>query len=201
MSTASAGSRLATLLAPVVGHNGLDLEDVAVTLAGKNGRRSQVRVLVDKDGGISLDDVALISRAISDALDSTAEADAILGGAAYVLEVSSPGVDRPLVESRHWRRAVGRLVRVPLVAGGDVTGRLIAAEADGVRLLISAGRSETERSFAFAELGAGRVQVEFNRAPSADDTDPTDPTDPDAARAPAPAVRAADDDVLGEESG
>ena len=103
-SSASAGRQLAALLAPVVEETGLDLEDVAVT---RVGHRAEVRVLVDQDGGVSLDDVALVSQAIAAVLDLPA-ADAILGTDPYVLEVSSPGVDRPLVEPRQWRRAAGR---------------------------------------------------------------------------------------------
>ncbi len=109
-SSASAGRNLAALLTHAVEETGLDLEDVAVT---RVGHRAEVRVLVDKDGGVSLDDVALVSQAISTVLDQP-DADAILGAEPYVLEVSSPGVDRPLVEPRQWRRAAGRLVRVTL---------------------------------------------------------------------------------------
>src|SRR3954454_13188105 len=111
-AAASAGparEQLLQLLGPVVAEAGYDLEDVTVTSAG---RRSLVRVTVDADGGIDLDAVAVVSRIVSDALDADAEnpkSPRALAGA-YVLEVSSPGVDRPLTEPRHWRRAVGRLV-------------------------------------------------------------------------------------------
>ncbi len=98
---------LLDLLAPVVAAAGYDLEDVTVTAAG---RRSLVRVIVDADEGVDLDGVADVSRAVSNALD---DGDAFAGP--FVLEVSSPGVDRPLTEPRHWRRARGRLVTV---AGG-----------------------------------------------------------------------------------
>jgi ribosome maturation factor RimP len=160
MSSSSAGRRLATLLAPAVEQTGLDLDEVEVVSAG---RRRQVRVVVDKDGGVSLDDVALVSQVISAKLD-TPEGDDLLGSAAYVLEVSSPGVDRPLTQPRHWRRAVGRLVRASLLAGGDITGRVVAADADGVHFAECG--SDGERLLRFDELGPGRVQVEFNR-PSA----------------------------------
>jgi ribosome maturation factor RimP len=162
MSSASVGHRLAELLAPVVEATGLDLEGVAVS---RQGRGSEVRVLVDRDGGVSLDDVATVSQAISTALDMPA-ADAVLGAGAYVLEVSSPGVDRPLVEVRQWRRAAGRLVRVGLTAGGEITGRIIEASADGVRFAVVGkvpGAAPTEQVFGFEQLGPGRVQVEFNR--------------------------------------
>ena len=102
-------AELTRLLEPVVSAAGMDLENVRVTAAG---RRRLLRVVVDADGGVSLDDIAQISRDVSAELDATAA----MGEAPYTLEVSSPGVDRPLTEPRHWRRATGRLVRVPLAS-------------------------------------------------------------------------------------
>src|SRR5450755_1119442 len=154
MSSASAGRQLAALLADVVDETGLDLEAVLVT---GQGRRTEVRVLVDKDGGISLDDVAQVSQAVSAVLDQPA-ADAILGATPYVLEVSSPGVDRPLTEPRHWRRAAGRLVRAPVTARsqsvmdgrgrpGAVEGRVLAASDHAVVLEIAG----EQREYGYAE--------------------------------------------------
>jgi ribosome maturation factor RimP len=146
--------RLVELLAPVVSATGHDLEDVTVTSAG---RRSLVRVVVDADDGVDLDAVAEVSRAVSEALDGDAEGGAAFAGP-YVLEVSSPGVDRPLTEQRHWRRATGRLVEV--VAGnGTVTGRVLDTESGGVTLDVDG----VPREFGWDDLGPGRVQVEFNR--------------------------------------
>src|SRR6266487_3252309 len=93
-------------------------------------RRRLVRVIVDGDGGVSLDAVAEVNQAVSAALD---EAD-VMGSAPYVLEVSSPGVDRPLTEPRHWRRAAGRLVKVKVAGEGTITGRVLAAGDSGVTL-------------------------------------------------------------------
>ena len=170
MASASAGRELAALLLRVVEQTGLDLEDVAVT---RVGHRAEVRVLVDKDGGVSLDDVAVVSLAISTVLDLPA-ADAILGDQPYVLEVSSPGVDRPLVDPRQWRRAIGRLVRVRLATGAEITGRIVTVDADGVRLALvgsKPGAPAREQAYGFDELGPGRVQVEFNRPSPIDDAD------------------------------
>ena len=156
-SAAQAREHLLDLLGPVVAEAGYDLEDIAVTSAG---RRSLVRVTVDADGGIDLDAVAVVSRLVSDALDADANTPGsprALAGA-YVLEVSSPGVDRPLTEPRHWRRAVGRLVRVE-VAGTQLTGRIGSVDDSGVTLDVNG----TEQRVGFAELGRGKVQVEFNR--------------------------------------
>jgi ribosome maturation factor RimP len=148
---------LLEVLAPVVTATGHDLEDVSVTSAG---RRSLVRVVVDSDGGVDLDAVAEVSRVVSDALDADAPGGPAFAGP-YVLEVTSPGVDRPLTEPRHWRRAVDRLVQVR-VGGADgetVTGRVRATDGAGVVLDVDG----TKREIGWGELGAGKVQVEFNR--------------------------------------
>lgn len=146
------------LLDPVVNGAGLVLEGVTITPAGK---RRVVRVVVDlqddEAGSLDLDQVAEVARAVSDALD----ASDVLGGHPYVLEVSTPGVDRPLTERRHWSRARRRLVSVTLLGAGagEVTGRVTAVDDEGVVLSTDDG----ERALAWASLGAGRVQVEFRR--------------------------------------
>lgn len=154
------------LLEPVVGAAGFDLEDLVIQPAG---RRRLVRVVVDADGGVSLDDVAEVNRAVSQALDDTD----LMGSQPYVLEVTSPGVDRPLTEPRHWRRAVGRLVRASLAgdalgAGGEIEGRVVAA--DDVAVVIDVAGAE--RRLYYGEVDRGRVQVEFRRA--GQDTDAAD---------------------------
>ena len=140
--------RVHSALLPVVTAAGFDLEDVAVTAAG---RRNVIRVVVDRDGGIDLDAVAEVSRVVSDALDGTD----VAGAAAYTLEVTSPGVDRPLTEPRHWRRAIGRLV-----VAGPITGRVTAADDESVTFDVGG----TEQHVPYADLPAGKVQVEFGRA-------------------------------------
>jgi ribosome maturation factor RimP len=146
--------RVHEVLLPVVTEAGFDLEDVNVTAAG---RRSVVRVIVDRDGGVDLDAVAEISRVVSEVLD----ADDVTGNAPFTLEVTSPGVDRPLTEPRHWRRNTGRLVQTT-VAGSSVTGRLLAADDTGVTLDVGGA----EQAIAYTELGAGKVQIEFSRPES-----------------------------------
>ncbi|NHC13573.1 ribosome maturation factor RimP [Motilibacter deserti] len=188
MARAASRESLLELLAPVVTDAGCDLEDVVVTPAG---RRRLVRVVVDRDEGLPLDVVADVSTAVSAALDA---ADA-LGETPYVLEVTSPGVSRPLTEPRHWRRAAGRLVEVPLVEGGaPLLGRVVSADEEAVVLSVGGDGAGDERRLAYAELGPGRVQVEFSRkgedaelqeiegaddedADEADDVDNPDDTD------------------------
>lgn len=156
-SGTSQRERLTALIEPVVVAAGYDLEDVSIV---KAGRRSVVRVVVDGDQGVSLDAVAEVSRAVSAVLDQN---EGIMGRAPYVLEVTSPGVDRPLTQPRHWRRAVGRLVRVPVTGttGGTsrVEGRVLRADDHAVVLAVG----DDEREYGFDMLGAGRVQVEFSR--------------------------------------
>jgi len=164
--------RLTRLLEPVVHALGMDLEGVRVTAAG---RRRLLRVTVDADGGVSLDSIALASRELSARLDSGSD----MGELPYTLEVSSPGIDRPLTEPRHWRRATGRLVVAPLSAQdgshagngrragaeGSVAGRIAATSERGVTLDCDG----VLREFGYAELGPGRVQVEFGHLEPGDD--------------------------------
>ncbi|MGW0484321.1 ribosome maturation factor RimP [Nonomuraea sp. NPDC003214] len=157
MGSASPRDHLMKLLEPVVGAEGLDLEDVTVTQAGK---RKLLRVVVDRDGGVSLDDVADVSQAVSAALDE----DDTMGQSAYTLEVSSPGVDRPLTEPRHWRRAAKRLVKAELRDGTVVEGRVIAADDSGVDLDVEGAG----RRLDYQDLTRGRVQVEFRRIDDVD---------------------------------
>jgi ribosome maturation factor RimP len=164
----AAKARVIAVIEPVVAAAGFDLEDVSLSRAG---RRHVVRVLVDADGGINLDGVAVVSRAISTALDAAEESGAEILAGEYQLEVSSPGVDRPLTLPRHWRRNVGRLVAVT-AAGKSVTGRLTAADGDGIVL--------DERRLSYAELGPGRVQIEFKRLDEAEfDEDESDDEEED----------------------
>jgi ribosome maturation factor RimP len=161
-------ARLTGWLEPTVTGAGYDLEELVVRPAGQ---RSVVRVVVDRDSGVSLDDVAEISRALSEVLDAQDEA---LGRSPYVLEVTSPGVDRPLTAPRHWRRNVGRLVAVAVGPEGrreQLTGRVVRVEDGGVVLAVEKGGTKKgqvrkavgERTVVWAELGEARVQVEFAR--------------------------------------
>jgi ribosome maturation factor RimP len=144
--------RLTRLLDPVLRALDLDLEEIRITTAG---RRRVLRIIVDADGGVSLDEIALASRELSVKLDSAP----LMGDEPYTLEVSSPGVDRPLTAPRHWRRNVGRLVTATVPDGGRVEGRITSANESAVVL----EQGGATREYSFADLGPGRVQVEFSR--------------------------------------
>jgi ribosome maturation factor RimP len=174
------------LLEPVVRALDMDLEGIKVVAAG---RRRLLRVVVDADGGVSLDDIALASRELSAKLDA-AEA---MGEQPYTLEVSSPGVDRPLTQPRHWRRAAGRLVKVQLAGNGGaagapaardpaddgpvvegtlddgpvVEGRVAGTSEHGVTLEVAGEPHE----YSYGELGPARVQVEFGHFEAGQDDD------------------------------
>ena len=131
---------------------GLDVEAVEITPAGK---RRILRVAVDKDGGVTLDEVAEATREVNRVLD---ESD-VMGEQPYTLEVTSRGVDRPLTLPRHWRRNATRLVKVTFADGSSATGRIGDSTDEQVTLEIDGA----DRQVAYAEVKKALVQVEFNR--------------------------------------
>ena len=139
---------------------GVDVETVEVH---KAGRRHVVRIVVDRDGGIDLDAVAAVSQRASALLDEPPLADLLPGP--FVLEVTSPGVDRPLTEARHFRRARTRLVQVDLADGSQVLGRIVDVPGDDEVVLEVDGATRTVER---AQIRRAVVQVEFNRAEQED---------------------------------
>lgn len=168
-------AQLAAVIEPVIRAAGLDLEGLTIS---RVGRRHVVRVIVDGDSGVSLDTIAEVSRSVSTALDAAETTGPPVVPGEYVLEVSSPGVDRPLTAPRHWRRNVGRLVRVEVKQqqrSQPLTGRIKAVTAVGVVLDVAG----TAHELAFERLGPGRVQVELRRDTGTDaDLDEPDGDEP-----------------------
>ena len=152
MPTADTRDRLASELTGPIGGLGLDLEAVDLSSAGK---RRILRVAIDKDGGVTMDDIADATREVSRVLDET---DA-MGAQPYTLEVSSPGVDRPLTLPRHWRRNVGRLVKATLREGDPLVGRITESDEDGALLDVEG----TERRVEYAEVRKAKIQIEFKK--------------------------------------
>lgn len=160
MSTTQS-ERLRDLLEPLVTSKELDLEEISVTPAGK---RRVLRVVVDADSGVPLDTCAELSRELSQKLD---DADA-MGAGEYVLEVTSPGAERPLTQHRHYLRAVDRLAKFQLTddaGGGELIARIIEVDDQGLDLEVPGvkGRKPTARRLAFADIAKARVEIEFNR--------------------------------------
>lgn len=155
MSNDRTRDRLVEVLTAPLAAAGLDLEALELSQAG---RRRLLRVAVDQDGGVTLDDIADATREVSRILDG-AEGSEALGQQPYTLEVTSPGTDRPLRLARHWRRNQGRLVKATLSNGGDVTGRITESDETGAVLDVGG----TPRRVAFDEIAKAKVQIEFNR--------------------------------------
>jgi ribosome maturation factor RimP len=150
--TATTASRIEEeLIAPLASLD-LDVEAVELTPAGK---RRVLRVAVDKDGGVTLDDVAEATRAVNDVLDDSD----VMGQQPYTLEVTSRGVDRPLTLPRHWRRNRDRLVKVIPHEGEPVVGRITDSDDESATLDVSGATQVV----AFEDVKKALVQIEFNR--------------------------------------
>ncbi len=132
--------------------SGLDLEGVEISPAG---RRRLVRILVDKDGGVTLDDIAAATTLVSAWLD----ASDVLGESPYTLEVTSPGTDRPLTLPRHWSRNLDRLVMVRPLDGPEVVGRIVDVGQDSASIDVSG----TTQEIRYGDVATARIQIEFNR--------------------------------------
>jgi ribosome maturation factor RimP len=162
--------RVRDVVAPVVEAAGLYLEGVSVSPAG---RRSLVRITVDLDedaiGSLGSEALGEVSQDISTAMDT---ADPVRGQ--YVLEVSTPGTDRPLTTLRHLRRARTRLVSLVLRDGTSVQGRLVDASAEGYDVATADG---DVRRIQPVDLVRGSVEVELSRATSAEDAADEDAAD------------------------
>ena len=144
--------KLESMLARCAAAQGFDLEAVELTPAGK---RRVLRVAVDQDGGVTLDDVADVARTISATLD----ASDVMGRQPYTLEVTSRGTDRPLTLPRHWRRNTDRLVKVTLADDETFEGRITASDEHSAHVETDSG----SREVALADVTKAKIQVELNR--------------------------------------
>jgi ribosome maturation factor RimP len=140
---------LTELLSPVVNRAGFILEEVKVTPLGK---RRLIAVIVDiEDRNPNLDEVTVISREVSEILDSYS----LLGDQPFTLEVTTPGVDRPLTQPRHWKKNIGRLVGITKIDGSTVKGRITSVANQSATL-----ESET---IDFSDIKRAQIEIEFNR--------------------------------------
>jgi ribosome maturation factor RimP len=149
--------KLEPIVAEAVAGAGFDLDALDVQQAG---RRKLVKVVVDADDGVGLDEVAEVSRAVSTVLD---QQEHLIAGA-YTLEVTSPGVDRPLTQPRHWRRAKYRLVRITPHEGATLLGRIGYAGPDAVRVLVDG----QIRELSYRDVTRAVIEIEFKQPPTED---------------------------------
>ena len=164
--SAATATRIEDAITAPLAALGLDVEAVELTPAGK---RRVLRIAVDKDGGVTLDEVADATRAVGEVLDGSD----VMGQLPYTLEVTSRGVDRPLTLPRHWRRNHDRLVKVTPHEGEAIVGRITASTEDGVTLDVAG----TTHEVAFDDVKKAMVQIEFNRKRPADTDEPDDTDD------------------------
>lgn len=163
---AAGEQRWRDLAGRIAGESGFDLEDFAVVNAG---RRRLVKVVIDSDDGVALDDAADVSRRLSEAFDSDDDSAAggsgAVGALPYTLEVTSPGIGRPLTEPRHFHRARTRLISITTTDGRTIAGRVVGISATGVDLLT--GKSGTDPlAVPFTDIVKAKAEVDFS-GPSA----------------------------------
>jgi ribosome maturation factor RimP len=134
---------------------GYEIDQVVIDAAARPPR---ITVVADGDSGLDLDSVAALSRSASELLDQLDRT----GDTPYVLEVTSRGVDRPLTEQKHFRRARGRKVELTLADGSQLTGRVGQTDTEAVEVVIREGRDFAVRRIDLADIVKAVVQVEFS---------------------------------------
>ncbi len=139
--------RIAEAITPTIEASQAFLEDVMLVRAGK---KSLLTVIVDGETGLNLDQVTEISRNVSEIVEALPE----MGSTPFTLEVTSPGIDRPLTVPRHWRKNKGRLIKVTMLDGSVIEGRI----GESTEIDVQVG----ETTVIFAEIKKAIVQIEFN---------------------------------------
>jgi ribosome maturation factor RimP len=152
----SLSEKITELVQPAVEKAGFFLEDVHVVSPGKH---RIVTCIVDGQTPLNLDQVTSVSRDISELLDAANFMD----DTAFTLEVTSPGVDRPLTLARHWHKNINRLVKVVKQDGSVINGRIISVEESQVLLTEDIKGKSKEHIVVFADIKRATVEIEFNR--------------------------------------
>ena len=153
---------ISDLISPAVTEAGFYLEEVQVASAGSH---RTVTCVVDGPTPLNLDQVTVVSRIISELLDSS---DAV-GDTPFTLEVTSPGVDRPLTEVRHWTKNLTRLIKTTLNDGSIITGRLTEFDESNATLVENIKGRIKNHTVAFADIKRAVVEIEFNRKDAVDE--------------------------------
>ena len=148
--------QISELVTPAVSDQGFYLEDVHVATPGSH---RIVTCIVDGDVSLNLDQVTSVSRVISELLDEAV----FMGETPFTLEVTSPGVDRPLTQPRHFAKNVDRLLKIIKLDGSEVTGRILSNTDHDVTLTISVKKETTEQTVPLADIKRAVVEIEFNR--------------------------------------
>ena len=152
-------NQIAQLVTPAVEAQGFFLEEVLLVSPGKH---RIVTCIVDGQSSLNMDQVTAVSRAISELLDEAA----FMGEAPFTLEVTSPGVDRPLTKPRHFAKNVDRLLKVVRTDGEVVTGRISGNSETELTLSVTEKKEVKEVVIALADIKRATVEIEFNRKES-----------------------------------
>jgi len=139
---------ISAAITPALSDLGFYLEDITITSAG---RRSMLTVIVDGDTHLSLDQVTVATKAISEIIENIQS----LGQAPFTLEVTSPGLDRPLTKPRHWRKNIDRLVKIVLLDGKEIKGRV--KDATEISATID------EQVIKFSDIKRATLEIEFKQ--------------------------------------
>ena len=131
---------------PALSALGFYLEDVTITSAG---RRSMLTIIVDGDTHLSLDQVTSATKAIGEIVESIQS----LGETPFTLEVTSPGLDRPLTKVRHWQKNINRLVKVVLLDGSEIKGRIKDVNEVSARV--------DEKNINYSDIKRATLEIEF----------------------------------------
>jgi len=148
--------QISELVTPAVSDLGFYLEDVHVATPGSH---RIVTCIVDGDTSLNLDQVTTVSRVISELLDEAA----FMGETPFTLEVTSPGVDRPLTQPRHFAKNVDRLLKIIKLDGSDVTGRILSNTDTDVTLTVTVKKETVEQTVSLTDIKRAVVEIEFNR--------------------------------------
>jgi ribosome maturation factor RimP len=148
--------QISELVTPAVSDLGFYLEDIHIATPGNH---RIVTCIVDGDLSLNLDQVTSVSRVISELLDEAA----FMGETPFTLEVTSPGVDRPLTQPRHFAKNVDRLLKIVKLDGSEVTGRILSNTDQDVTLTVTVKKETLEQTVALADIKRAVVEIEFNR--------------------------------------
>ncbi len=148
--------QISELLSPALHKAGYFLEDVNLV---NPGQHRIVTVIVDGESALNLDQVTVASKLVSELLDEAA----FMGETPFTLEVTSPGIDRPLTLPRHFAKNVDRLLKVTKIDGIVVTGRILSNTEDSVTLTVAEKKEVKEVVVALADIKRATVEIEFNR--------------------------------------
>ncbi|MEY4970656.1 MAG: hypothetical protein RLZZ277_887 [Actinomycetota bacterium] len=148
--------QIAELITPALQQAGYFLEDVNLVTPGNH---RIVTVIVDGESALNLDQVTVASKLVSELMDEAP----FMGETPFTLEVTSPGIDRPLTLPRHFAKNVTRLLKVTKTDGEVVTGRIASNTDADVTLTVAVKKEAKEVVVALADIKRAVVEIEFNR--------------------------------------